>query len=138
MGGTRSQNKGKRGEREVIQMLQPVVNQVFGLFGEDPPKLQRNTLQADEGGCDLHGLEWMALEVKYQEGQSIGAWWAQAVRQAGKTKTPILFYRRNNMPWKVRMLGMLGTPSAGLTVPVTVDLEAFLAWFRIKLTQELS
>lgn len=138
MGGTKSQNKGKRGEREVIQMLQPVVNNVFELFGEEPPKLQRNTLQADDGGCDIHGLEWMALEVKYQEGQSIGAWWAQAVRQAGKTKTPILFYRRNNMPWKVRMLGMLGTPSAGLTVPVTVDLEAFLAWFRIKLTQELS
>lgn len=138
MGGIKSREKGKKGEREVIAILQPVVNDIFELFATDAPRLQRNQLQSDGGGSDIAGLAWMALEVKYQEGQSTNSWWHQCLKQAGKDKTPILFFRRNNMPWRVRMLGMLGTPSAGLTVPVTVELDAFLAWFRIKLTQELS
>lgn len=138
MGGRMSRNKGKAGEREVIQMLQPVVNQVFPLFDQDVPRLQRNLLQSDGGGSDIHGLEWMALEVKRDEGMSVNAMWAQTVRQAGKRRIPILFYRKNNQPWRVVMFGLLGTPSAGRTCRVTVDVEDFLAWFRIKLTEELS
>lgn len=138
MGGLTSRRKGIGGEKEVIRLLQPVVNDVHDAFEMDAPKLQRNSLQSDGGGADIHGLSWMALEVKRDEKRTIDYCWRQALRQAGKDKTPILFFRRNNMPWKVRMLGMLGTPSAGLTVPVTVDVPSFLAWFRIKLTQELS
>lgn len=133
-----SRAKGGAGEREVIQILQPVVNQIFALFGEDIPRLQRNLLQADGGGSDVHGLEWMALEVKYHADLSLNAWWAQTVRQAGNKRTPILFYRTNRQPWRACMLGLLGTPSAGRTCRVTVDLEDFLAWFRIRLTEELS
>lgn len=136
--GRKSRNKGKTGEREVIAMLQPVVNQIYPLFDEDPPRLQRNTLQSDGGGSDIHGLEWMALEVKYHKDEAINTWWAQTVRQAGKRRVPILFYRTNGRKWKVVMFGLLGTPSAGRTCRVTVDVEDFLAWFRIKLTEELS
>jgi hypothetical protein len=138
MGGLMSRAKGKAGEREVIAILQPVVNQVFELFDEEPPRLQRNSLQSDGGGSDIHGLDWMALEVKFHKDESVNTWWAQTVRQAGKKKVPILFYRTNNRPWRVVMFGLLGTPSAGLTCRVTVSVEDFLAWFRIKLTQELS
>lgn len=136
--GIKEREKGKKGEREVIALLQPVVNNVYEAFAMDAPLLQRNTLQSHVGGCDVAGLPWMALEVKYQEGLTVASWWDQCVRQAGKDKTPILFYRRNNMKWHVRMLGLLGTPSAGITVPVTVSVEAFIAWFRIRLTKELS
>lgn len=141
MGGKSSQNKGKRGEREVIGLLQPVVTQVyaqFGYEGDDIPQLQRNTLQSDRGGCDVHGLDWMALEIKRDESMSLSAMWAQAVRQAGMKKHPILFYRRNNMPWKVRTIGLLGTNSAGVTVAVDVSVEDFLKWFRVKLVWELT
>lgn len=133
-----SRGKGSAGEREVIQILQPVVSQVFELFGEDIPRLQRNLLQADGGGSDIHGLDWMALEVKFHAELSLNAWWQQTVRQAGNKRTPILFYRTNRQPWRVCMLGLLGTPSAGRTCRVTVDLADFLAWFRIRLTEELS
>jgi hypothetical protein len=141
MGGASSQRKGKSGERQVIDLLQPVVTNVYTAFGyaaDEIPRLQRNTLATDGGGCDVAGLNWMALEVKFHKELAINTWWAQAVRQAGRTRTPILFYRVNKARWSVRMLGMLGMPSAGVTVPVTVDVESFLAWFRIKLTQELS
>lgn len=138
MGGVKSRNKGKAGEREVIQLLQPVVNMVYSAFGEEVPRLQRNSLQSDGGGSDIHGLDWMALEVKLHKDASINAWWAQTVRQAGNRRTPILFYRTDRQPWRVCMLGMLGTPSAGRTCRVTVSVEDFLAWFQIKLSQELS
>lgn len=136
--GRKSRNKGKTGEREVIAMLQPVVNQIYPLFDQDVPRLQRNLLQADGGGSDIHGLDWMALEVKYHATEQVNTWWAQTVRQAGKRKVPILFYRTNNQRWRVVMFGLLGTPSAGRTCRVTVEVEDFLAWFRIKLTEELS
>lgn len=138
MGGLMSRNKGKAAERQVIQILQPVVNQVFEQYQEEPPKLQRNTLQSDGGGSDIAGLDWMALEVKWHKTPCVEQWWAQTVKQAGMKRVPILLYRTNNQPWRCRMLGLLGTPSAGRTCPVTVELDDFLRWFRIRLTEELS
>lgn len=138
MGGIKSRDKGKRGEREVIQMLTPIVRQVYELFGEEPPRLQRDTRQSDGGGSDISGLDWAAIEVKYHAAPCVQQWWAQTLRQAGTKRVPILLYRTNSQPWRCRMLGLLGMPSAGRTCPVTVDIEDFLAWLRIRLTEELS
>lgn len=93
-----SREKGKRGEREVARIIQDVVNEVFG---ENAPRIQRNTLQSDKGGFDLVGLEDFAIEVKRHEKLNVKAWWKQTVKQAGKDKLPILFYRQNNTPWSV-------------------------------------
>ena len=94
-------NKGIRGEREVIDMLQPVVNTVYAKMNMEPPLLQRNTLQSDRGGFDVVGLEWLAIEVKRQESKFQNAWWQQAVMQA-KGKEVALFYRCSHAPWTVR------------------------------------
>lgn len=136
--GRKSRNKGKAGEREVIQMLQPVVTQVYELFDLEPPRLQRNSLQSDGGGSDIHGLDWMALEVKFCATPAVEQWWAQTIRQAGRNRVPILFYRTNNQRWRVVMFGMLGTPSVSHTCRVTVEVQDFMKWFRQKLTEELS
>jgi hypothetical protein len=136
--GRKSRNKGKAGEREVIQMLQPVVTQVYELFDLEPPRLQRNSLQSDGGGSDIHGLDWMALEVKFCATPAVEQWWAQTTRQAGRNRVPILFYRTNNQRWRVVMFGMLGTPSVSHTCRVTVEVADFVKWFRQKLTEELS
>ena len=93
-----SREKGKRGEREVARIIQDVVNDVFG---ENAPRIQRNTLQSDKGGFDLVGLEDFAIEVKRHEKLNVKAWWKQTVRQAGKDKIPVLFYRQNNTPWNI-------------------------------------
>ena len=96
-----SREKGKRGEREVARIIQDVVNYVFG---ENAPRIQRNTLQSDKGGFDLVGLEDFAIEVKRHEKLNVKAWWKQTVRQAGKDKIPVLFYRQNNTPWSVMFI----------------------------------
>ena len=93
-----SREKGKRGEREVARIIQDVVNEVFG---ENAPRIQRNTLRSDKGGFDLVGLEDFAIEVKRHEKLNVKAWWKQTLRQAGKDKIPVLFYRQNNTPWSI-------------------------------------
>lgn len=137
MGGLMSRNKGKRGEQEICRLLQPVVNEVYEIFELDPPKLKRNTLQSDDGGCDIAGVPWAAIEIKYHAQLNLSAWWQQTVEQAERGQEPVLLYRRNNARWRARMYGMLGRPGIGLTVPVDVDIESFLVWFRLRLTEEL-
>lgn len=137
MGGAMSRNKGQRGEREVIDALQPVVNTVYRAHDKDPPLLQRNTLQSDSGGYDIVGLPWFAPEVKYEEVFAVNAWWKQTLGQAKPGTVPVLFYRRNKVVWCVRMYGMLGAPGSNVQVPVTVCMADFLAWFTRRLEFEI-
>lgn len=137
-----SLNKGKRAEREVISILQPIVDTIYRQADMRPPKLQRNTIQADDGGCDLVGLEWLALEVKHQETFHLPAWWQQTVVQAyrgGKQRIPVLWYKRNNVAWRIRMPGIAGSQSDNSWAPAVVDisLDDFLQYFDAKLRSEL-
>lgn len=138
MGGRMSRDKGARGEREVIQMLQPVVNEVYEAHDLDPPQLKRNTLQSDGGGCDIAGLQWAAIEVKWHETLKVPAWWAQTLEQAGADKVPVLMYRQNALHWQVMMWGQLGAErGSARTMPVTVRARYFLDWFRERLVREV-
>lgn len=138
MGGKSSQNKGKQGEREVIALLQPVVDQVYALHCTKPPRLQRDTRQADGGGSDISGLLWASIEVKFHKTPAVEQWWRQCVRQAADNGgIPILFYRTNGTKWRVRMPGQLGLPSCQVVVPVDVAVPDFVQWFRQKLALEL-
>lgn len=80
--------KGANGEREVINMLQEVIDEVATSVSEEYgcsfefPRLIRNTLQSAQGGEDIHGLPWYAVEVKRCEKQDIGRWWLQTTRQS--------------------------------------------------------
>ena len=133
-----SRNKGKRGEREVIDILQPVVNKVYQAGGVEPPILQRNTLQSDRGGCDIAGLAWFAPEVKRQEGGSVGVWWRQAASQARNGQVPVLFYRRNGEKWKIRMRAYLPVvEGTRVGVIAEISMEAFLCYFETRLRKEL-
>lgn len=144
MGGMMSRRKGARGEREVIDLLQPVVNEVYEACAypdDEIPKLKRNSLQSDEGGSDVAGLPWLALEVKFYakiENHQLMKFWVQTLRQAGMSRAPVLFYRRNSCSWSVMMTGMLGAPGWGYTVPVIVTPQDFLLWFRTRLHQEIT
>lgn len=133
MGGTMSRNKGKRGEREVIDMLQPVVTQVREELGLPEVLLKRNTLQSDGGGCDVAGLMWLAIEVKLHAKPAVGGWWAQTLRQAGAGCEPVLAYRCNRQPWRFRLWASLGQ---GVVVAAEVGREEFLMWFRRRLMHE--
>jgi hypothetical protein len=143
MGGKFSRDKGQRGEREAIGLLQPIIHDVCAALGRDIPKLQRNLLQSDCGGCDLHGLEWLALEVKRQETLNVAAWWDQTVRQATNGRVPVLLYRRNGeRTWHAVMWAWMpcvaGGDGGGQWVRATVEIESFLTWFRSRLYLELT
>jgi hypothetical protein len=144
MGGKYSRDKGKRGEREVIELLQPVVNQVREVLELPPMQLKRNTLQSDRGGNDIAGLPWLAIEVKFHAKLALNAWWAQTIEQAAReydgrvAQVPVLFYRTTGRTaWRVRMWGALH--GEGRTVATLVDVASddFLRWFRIQLAARL-
>lgn len=135
-------NKGKRAEREVISILQPYVDTIYRDAGIHPPKLQRNTIQADDGGCDLVGLEWLSLEVKHQEKLHLNQWWQQTVVQAyrgGKSRVPVLWYKQNNVAWRVRMPGLAGGERDNSWFGCVVDIRVddFLQYFDAKLRTEI-
>lgn len=175
MGGNFSRNKGQRGEREVIKLLQPTVSKVYMEAGFPSLELTRNLSQSQNGGFDIAGLDWLALEVKYQETENVKGWWEQACRQAGvdhlgmplaekgeetlvsgrlrvidderKTssgvgrimiRSPVLFYRSNGKSWKIRIIGRLFGKKSQFRTPVDVNIFQFLAWFELRLREELA
>ena len=66
-----SRDKGKRGERELANLLQEYL-------GRD---VTRNLVQSRDGGYDLN-IEGIALEVKRREELALREWWDQTVEQA--------------------------------------------------------
>lgn len=151
MGGLTSRNKGKRGEREIADLLQPTVDCVATELGLDASKLliQRNTVQSDRGGSDLTGLPGLSIEVKLCETLALESWWTQCQEQARGSKrigaggVPVLFYRSNRKAWRVRMEGYAGTffgpvgngalstgqPPCLTRAVVDISLADFLTWF---------
>jgi hypothetical protein len=139
MAGRMSRNKGARGEREVIAEMQAVVDEVCSAAGRESVKLQRNLLQAHSGGCDLHGLDWLSLEVKRQENESgLGSWWKQTLKQTGTWQTPVLVWRRNHQPWRVRMKAKIKAGPNLVVATVDMDFPVFLVYFRERLKSELA
>lgn len=145
-----ARNKGKRGERAVIDWLQPITDEIYRDVGLNPVLLQRNTVQSDRGGTDIVGLDWLAAEVKNVENDSPGlldSWWEQCLEQSerwskpGKPMTPVLFYMRNRRPIRVRMNGFAccvgSSPLIYAQGLVDISAEAFEVYFRARLRHEL-
>lgn len=145
-----ARNKGKRGERMIIDWLQPIVDEICLELSIKQVLLQRNTVQSDRGGSDIVGLNWLAAEVKNCESQgpaNLDKWWEQTKEQAEswsdhRTKlTPVLFYTSNHRPIRVRMMGALAVPedqfAAWVYSIVDVSAEDFERYFRSRLTLEL-
>lgn len=88
--GKMQRSKGQVGEREVAKKFKDDL-------GIDA---KRNLQQTQNGGYDLAGIPFFAVEVKRHETLSIGTWWKQALKQ-GETmqRMPLLIYRRNREQW---------------------------------------
>lgn len=130
--------KGQRGEREVVDLLQDVVDGVREALKLQPIVLQRNALQAHLGGEDIHGLTGYAVEVKFQENSNVPAWWRQCLDQAARVNgVPILFYRAKQQKWTVKFRAYVQTPKDTelLELDVTTNLEDFLTWFEKAYTE---
>lgn len=138
MGGKFSRDKGQRAERAAIALLQPVVNKVYAMAGREPPELARNLMQSRNGGFDVAGMEWMALEIKHHETLNVPQWWDQTKHQAGQSRIPILMYKKNNVKFRVVMFGYLPAGDKRVRCPVDITLDAFLAYFEQMVKAQLS
>jgi hypothetical protein len=124
-----SRDKGARGEREIIDLLQPIVDTVYSAAGKAPPQLKRtSSMQADGGGCDVHGLDWLAMEVKRCETLHVEMWWRQCLSQAKPGQVPALVYRQNSQQWRVRLFVQLAVVHT--TVVAELSIGDFLSYFR--------
>lgn len=132
-----SLNKGRRAEREIIALLQPILDHVWAEAGYDPPQLERRTLGLS--GEDIQGLEWLSLEVKHRETLAIEQWWKQTVQQSrkrnGQDAVPALVYKKNHVPWRVRMYGTAGEGDKAHGCIVDISWEDFEWWFYYKATE---
>lgn len=139
MGIKSFRQKGQQAEYEVRDMLQSIVDEAVAVFVNeypqnsmtDMPKLIRNLEQRREGGSDLQGLDWAAIEVKRQEDARTAKqaqWWLQTITAAAKKgpdgkvacekngnwifeREPILLWKQNFCPWRVKMMAWVSVGS---------------------------
>lgn len=138
MAGKMARNKGANGEREVIGMLQPIVDKVYGEARRAAPVLRRNQAQRYEGGYDIEGLPWLALEVKRQENAGmLGSWWKQCLKGCRERQLPVLLWRVNYGQWNVRFRPLLVVGSKKIRVTANVDIGTFLVYFEERLRMDL-
>lgn len=134
-------NKGKQGEREVVALLQPCLDEVYGGLKLAVPRLERNLLQSSNGGYDITGLDYFALEVKRQETDAPAAvqgWWEQTCHQAKEgNREPVLFYRKNGRPWRVRCYAQLKAGGQSFGIPADMDAAHWLLYFKWKLYENI-
>lgn len=139
MSGAMARNKGGRGEREVVQLLNSIINQV--ILSQEWPHghveaarmcIQRNQNQSAIGGCDLNGVFGIAIEVKRQEQLNLNSWWTQCVEQAKRNnELPVLIYRQNHQPWRVVTMMQAPLPGARSSTYFRAEIEEepFRIWF---------
>lgn len=142
MSGRSSKSKGYRGEVEVINLLLETIREVYEKMGSPVPELTRSP-----NGRDIRGIPWLAIEVKRHEPtvgypevtqSQIKGWWEQCKSQASATQTPVLFYRANHQPWRIRMYGYIQAGEARVRCPVDITLDIFTVWFRARLAADFT
>jgi len=123
--GRMSRDKGARGEREVKDLH----NTFFKELGLNVQMQRNSSGQADGGGYDLVGLQFLAIEVKLQEGPYQEIWWKQCLEQCSFGQTAVLWYRRNRIKWRVRMIGTV----ENVEMLVDITPEDYFRWLKARL-----
>lgn len=141
---TRRRQKGAEGEAFILIMLQQIMAEEYRARNIPPPELHRGA-----NGRDIRGISFLSPEVKRHEPRDgvaiteseIAAWWEQAKRQASVGQMPVLFWRPNHSPWRVRMIGYLDLARADgsrVNAPVDISIETFQLWFRERVKSSLA
>ena len=90
--GKPSRSKGKRGELEVVKIL--------NAHGYDVRRTPNSGGLHWKG--DIIGLDGFCVEVKRCESLQLPKWWSKLVLEAGRNM-PLLAHRRSNEEWLVTM-----------------------------------
>jgi Holliday junction resolvase len=86
-----SRQKGALGEREFAALLQA--------YGYEAKRGQQHAGGADSPDVICPSLEWIHFEVKRVQAGNPYDWLAQATRDAGVDKMPVVAHRRNHQEW---------------------------------------
>jgi hypothetical protein len=137
-----SRAKGQTGEREVADMLNGAIYRATNQYGD----FKRNLQQTQDGGFDLFSerFPYFAFEVKRVENLTPGlldSFWQQALRQSTAVNAmtsrgpnaylPVLIYRRNRNPWRVRTYGSICWNGSNIVVDVAIN--DFITWFETQI-----
>lgn len=137
--GANPRTKGQGGEREIADMLNGIIYHTMKElnFPEDEclkgiRTVQRNQNQSAVGGNDLTNCFGMSIEIKRQEALSVNTWWAQCLAAAERNnEMPVLMYRQNHKPWRVRTFGWINLPNdKHIRAVVEFDEDHFRTWFK--------
>jgi hypothetical protein len=132
-------NKGKTGEREVANAMNYCIYLAMTELGYPKEEclkgmctIQRNQIQTAIGGSDLINCYGLSIEVKRQETLSVNTWWKQCEASALKDNAiPVLVYRQNKKPWRVRTYTWLPLPDEHqMKIVSEMDWDTFRAWFK--------
>lgn len=139
MAANSAQNKGKQGERDVVNMLKAELFAIIATGDYDAQTCnmlrtvaQRNQNQSAVGGGDIN-LFGLSIEVKRQETLNVETWWKQCVLSAIRNgDKPVLIYRQNGKrSWHVVTDGFLWLPDGRMVCSRMQTSElGFRAWFR--------
>ena len=132
--------KGAAAEREVAKIHNLFFEQ-HGLVDSTgkPLILKRNLMQTAQGGYDLIGVSFLALEVKRKEKLSLPEWWRQTTKQAACGQSPVLWFKQSRKPWRVILPVDIGLPEKPLTKDLLkseVTIERYFKWLKGKIENE--
>lgn len=141
-------HKGKRAEREAVHLLQPIMDLAYHECGQEPPFIQRNTIQAHRGGADLvfnmgtasRVTPFLAVEVKHHKKPHPRPWWAQTLEQL-EGRLPLLMYKSNYVDWRFQMYwdAHMGDDVEKISYNVTnVSKELGLYWVYLRTVEFLN
>ena len=102
-----SRDKGKRGEREVAQLLTD-----YGITSRRGRQF-KGTPESPDVDC---GIPWLNVEVKRREATNVYTWMAEAKATCKHNQMPVVFHKKNDLPTEHRpwLTTMLSTDFAVL------------------------
>lgn len=89
-----SREKGKRGEREIVNLAKAA-----GIDAERTAPMQAGELVSVHSDVSFPAFRQLHLEVKRDERMSVDAMIRQAEADADECKVPVVLFRRNGKPW---------------------------------------
>lgn len=136
--------KGAGGEREIARLLVAAMAGVEARVNAVRDPLSNyvkrcSSSQADRGGTDIVGIPTFAIEVKRGERLLLDQWWQQCVREARNGDMPVLFYRQNRTPWRVRWYMCTCQPHQWLVCDMHIQqwMVWFTDWYELYLTNAI-
>lgn len=137
-----SREKGARAEREIVAILHNLMAKIegevatsHGIEATHSENVRRTAKPMFSKGRDVEGVPELCIEIKHVEANLIEKHWEQCLRQQKEPpagRFPVLFYKKNHRPWRVRTYVSLQNPQRSVVMRWIVadyDLTEFMAWY---------